>query len=76
LTSLESDRTVSSDYRADRYRRIADGEESLGRGAEKAAQYSAELCDYFAKLAAKYEKALKSPWKPVEPDPPRPVQEP
>ena len=30
------------------------------------------LADYHGQLAAKYEKARRRPWLPVEPDPPMP----
>ena len=51
---------------------IADGGEDLGRAAEVAAHFLAASIDYYSKLAAKYEKAMREPWLPIEPDGPRP----
>jgi len=72
LKSLDTDQKVTPEYRKYRYNLIADGEESLGRIAEKNAQDYMTLVDYYSKLAAKYEKAQREPWLPVEADPPRP----
>jgi hypothetical protein len=72
LKSLDMDKKVKPDYRKHRYDLIADGEELLGRMAEKNVQTYTTLVDYHAKLAVKYKKAQQEPWLPVEPDPPRP----
>jgi len=40
--------------------------------AEKNAQDLTILVDYYSKLAAKYEKAQREPWLPVDADPPKP----
>jgi hypothetical protein len=72
LKSLDTDKKVTPDYRKYRYELIADGEERLGRMAEKNVKEFTALVDYYAKLAVKYKKAQQKPWLPVEPDPPRP----
>jgi hypothetical protein len=72
LRSLDVDKRVKPDYRKYRYGLIADGEERLGRMAEKNVKEFTTLIDYYAKLAVKYKKAQQEPWLPVEPDPPRP----
>ena len=72
LKSLDTDQKVTPEDRKARYNLIAEGEESLGRMAEKNAQQYTTLVNYFSKLAAKYEKAQQEPWLPVEPDPPKP----
>ena len=44
----------------------------LGRQAEVAVQSLTVNVDYYSKLAAKYQQAMREPWLPVEPDGPRP----
>jgi hypothetical protein len=72
LKSLDLDKKVKPDHRKLRYDLIADGEEIVGRMAEKNVQTYTTLVDYYAKLAVKYKKAQHEPWLPVEPDPPKP----
>jgi hypothetical protein len=72
LKSLDADEKVKPEYRMDRFGKIADGEEWLGRQAEVAVQSLTVNIDYYSKLAAKYEQAMREPWLPVEPDGPRP----
>ena len=72
LKSLDADEHVKPDYRKSRFGRIADGEEHLARQAEVAVQSLTANIDYYSKLAAKYEQAMRGPWLPVEPDGPRP----
>jgi hypothetical protein len=72
LKSLDADEKVKPGYRKYRFDLIADGEEHLGRQAEVAMQSLTVNIDYFSKLAAKYQQAMREPWLPVEPDGPRP----
>ncbi|SIO43098.1 hypothetical protein SAMN05444166_4661 [Singulisphaera sp. GP187] len=70
LKGLEGKSTES--YKQYRYGLIADGENrQAGLAAKNLAEYGA-LVESHRKLAAKYAKAAREPWVPVEPDPPMP----
>ena len=72
LRSLETDPKITTEFRAYRRGLIADGEEQLRRLQERNAFVFGRLAVYYEELAAKYEKARRRPWLPVEPDPPMP----
>jgi hypothetical protein len=66
------DRTATPEYREERYGLIADGDEQRRRGLEHAVEVLRRLIAHYEELAAKYDRARRRPWLPVEPDPPRP----
>jgi hypothetical protein len=66
------DQGVSPDYRQKRYEIIADSAEEMHRYKNASARQTVRMVDYFAVLRAKYERAVRRPWIPVPPDPPRP----
>jgi hypothetical protein len=44
----------------------------LARDSAEQAEHDVERADYFGRLKAKYEAAVRRPWLSVEPDPPNP----
>jgi hypothetical protein len=72
LRSLETDPKSTPEYREYRRGLITDGEEQWGIRQERNAFVVGRLADYYERLAAKYEKARRRPWLPVQPDPPMP----
>ncbi|WP_154673906.1 hypothetical protein [Singulisphaera acidiphila] len=70
LKGLEGKST--EEYRQYRYGLIADGEDRQARLAAGNVVQCGVRVDYYKRLAAKYAKAAREPWMPVEPDPPMP----
>ena len=72
LRSLDVDPKITPEYREYRRGLITDGAEQTRIRQERNAIVFQGLVDYHEQLAAKYEKARRRPWLPVEPDPPMP----
>ena len=72
LQSLDEDAKVTPEYRKYRRELITDGEESARIRQEHNVLVFQQSEEYYAHLAAKYERARRQPWIPVEPDPPSP----